>query len=900
MTDVRLSQRLSVPYVPGKHRKLFQELTLTQRALSPLAQPGQLHAAQVQDGRLFVPKAWGLLHLKELCGHADPDIDDLQSPGAAREPYELMLPRGLRPHQATAADAVMTAMLASPLGGGGLLVMGCGAGKSVTALEVVARLGLKCAIVVHTGALAEQWCQAIEQYVPDPVIGRVVQNKFDVEGKTHVIVQLQSASRREYDWANAGIQVLVVDECLPYEQRIATDRGPMKIGQLYNMWRTGATLPLVRSLEEETGTWQMKRITHAFRSSDKPLLKVDYGKGCFKCTPNHRVLTTEGYTAAGELRPGDLLVATHDTSLAENMSARTLNGDQYQIMLGSFLGDGSMQLLPSARYRLKVQHGSEQEEYCAWKAGMFDADVQHIEVNGYAQTPAVRFITKVIDMPRDKRFPSSKSTCPQWVLDDLDERGLAIWWMDDGSLSRTAASGTISTHSFDEDSHIRIQRKLLDMGIECVIVAYRSGTPKIIRQSLRLNECGITALLSMVAPYAHASMEHKFTNHIIEARQAMCESSGVDTSYDRLQSIPERRRREGAEFIVKGKRYTYMRCTTCDGMTFHLNGPDGGSCLHSRVRGDVRSQPPMNVIPHIWSGSFLDTATLCVRKVTDIGDVESVFDLEVEDNHNFVACTTVSCIGPVVHNCHHISAPTFSEALAAIGGRYRLGLSATPTRADGLSAFLEWSIGPVLFKTAREKRGDLRAHAVILRDGPTRDLMLRVRGKECANVAGMLNLLQGTAGRAAERQSLVASWLRLCCSKGRMCMVLSDRISLLRDLGDRLVSSLKVGYMIGAAKKAEREAAKTADVVLASYAICSEGVDIPILDTLVLLTPRSGAGVVEQCVGRLLREGGRPPLVIDFVDGAGVFQNMFKKRSAVYRKMGATITRYDELRNVIG
>src|SRR5690606_26157254 len=123
-----------------------------------------------------------------------------------------------------------------------------------------------------------------------------------------------------------------------------------------------------------------------------------------------------------------------------------------QVMLGSFLGDGHISNHGISRYRLIEQHGMGQYEYTSWKAEMFGAQVSLIEKNGYSQKPAVKFSSKLFGLERE--FPKTKTVCPQWVLDDLDEKGLAVWFMDDGTKS-----GVISTCSFDEDSQKRIVEK---------------------------------------------------------------------------------------------------------------------------------------------------------------------------------------------------------------------------------------------------------------------------------------------------------------------------------------------------------------------------------------------------------------------------------------------------------
>jgi hypothetical protein len=36
----------------------------------------------------------------------------------------------------------------------------------------------------------------------------------------------------------------------------------------------------------------------------------------------------------------------------------------------------------------------------------------------------------------NNEFPSTKASCPQWIIDKLDFRGIAIWIMDNGSINK--------------------------------------------------------------------------------------------------------------------------------------------------------------------------------------------------------------------------------------------------------------------------------------------------------------------------------------------------------------------------------------------------------------------------------------------------------------------------------
>jgi superfamily II DNA or RNA helicase len=81
-------------------------------------------------------------------------------------------------------------------------------------------------------------------------------------------------------------------------------------------------------------------------------------------------------------------------------------------------------------------------------------------------------------------------------------------------------------------------------------------------------------------------------------------------------------------------------------------------------------------------------------EIVELPVAEDVFDIEVEDCHNFFAN------GLLVHNCHQLMAPTYSAQLAGIYRKSRnFGFSATPySRMDGAHARLEALFGPCLFE----------------------------------------------------------------------------------------------------------------------------------------------------------------------------------------------------------
>lgn len=305
-----------------------------------------------------------------------------------------------------------------------------------------------------------------------------------------------------------------VDECFPYKQCIATENGKIQIGSIFNKFSKNLPLPLIRSYNELEGKFELCKITNAWDRGVKKIIEIQAGKRKIRCTENHKFLTDNGWVEAGQLLPGSL-IKTSTPNVSNNQIEghiqHSLNDDQLQIVLGSFLGDGSIKTISNHSYRLEINHGIDQENYCAWKASMFCCEIKRIEKNGYAQTPAIGFKTKSFSIP-NSFFPKNKNHCPQWVLDKLDARGLAIWFMDDGNKSTNHESGRFSTCSFDEDSQQRIVKKLKDFGIESRCVFYKTKNQKEEGYYyITLNKDPYLKLCDIIKPYTHNNIDYKIS-----------------------------------------------------------------------------------------------------------------------------------------------------------------------------------------------------------------------------------------------------------------------------------------------------------------------------------------------------------------------------------------------------
>ena len=81
-------------------------------------------------------------------------------------------------------------------------------------------------------------------------------------------------------------------------------------------------------------------------------------------------------------------------------------------------------------------------------------------------------------------------------------------------------------------------------------------------------------------------------------------------------------------------------------------------------------------------------------------------------------------------------------------------------------------------------------------------------------------------------------------------------------------------------------------ILLASYSLAKEGLDVQRLDRLLMASPVKFSAVVVQSIGRIERacEGKEQPVCYDFVDtNIGFCERAFRERKRHYKKMGVKV-----------
>jgi len=264
-------------------------------------------------------------------------------------------------------------------------------------------------------------------------------------------------------------------------------------------------------------------------------------------------------------------------------------------------------------------------------------------------------------------------------------------------------------------------------------------------------------------------------------------------------------------------------------------------------------------------------------------DNKKVYDIEVEDNHNFIICGSKCENGVVVHNCHHISAEVFSRSLPKINSFYSLGLSATPNRTDGLSKVFYMYLGPMIYRL--EKRVDKKIRVNVIRYIDRNEDYCKeeisVIGKAC--IPKMITNIVNHDARNHMIETLVYKLVHSNESEPRKILLLSDRRDHLENFYKRCSKFASVGFYVGGMKQKDLDISEKQQVILGTYPMSSEGLDIGDLNTVIFTTPKSS---IEQSVGRIIRkQHAIEPLAFDIVDEFSVFPNQYKKRQQVYKKL---------------
>ena len=248
------------------------------------------------------------------------------------------------------------------------------------------------------------------------------------------------------------------------------------------------------------------------------------------------------------------------------------------------------------------------------------------------------------------------------------------------------------------------------------------------------------------------------------------------------------------------------------------------------------------------------------------------------------------------------SSESYTSLVNNIAAKYRVGVTATVKRKDGMHILSLDMLGPILLDidsneaknrvtnfTFKIINTNLRMQlASIYRwTGKKRELTL--------DAAKSLSVLTDNQ----ERNNIIVNEVSKAIESGLYPLVLSDRIEHNEKLAEHLQNlGYKVVLLIGKTrKKANWEEIRqdtSIQCIVANTSIASKGLDLPRLSALFLTCPSSNLPQLKQRIGRIRRfvEGKPLPTVYDFVDNLAYLTNELLQKIYIFQMTGQKRLRY--------
>lgn len=263
----------------------------------------------------------------------------------------------------------------------------------------------------------------------------------------------------------------------------------------------------------------------------------------------------------------------------------------------------------------------------------------------------------------------------------------------------------------------------------------------------------------------------------------------------------------------------------------------------------------------------------------------------------------------VVDECHHLSTSAesvkmFEKCVNYFNARYKLGISATLHRSDGLQNTTTKILGDVIYEL--KKSDDKTKFIGYYENKPIIEVpasrfqvpaqinivktAYNVANRDVFDTSGRIifSTLIGDLANDYDRNKLI---LDLLYGLQGYTIIISERTSQLEYLHKNVSNSI---YINGKTPKKQRE--KQIEefrngehtCLFATYSLVAEGLDIPILENLVMASPVKDDRLVIQAIGRCQRpcENKKIANVYDLVDDVSILDKFTRKRKSVYKKEG--------------
>jgi superfamily II DNA or RNA helicase len=252
----------------------------------------------------------------------------------------------------------------------------------------------------------------------------------------------------------------------------------------------------------------------------------------------------------------------------------------------------------------------------------------------------------------------------------------------------------------------------------------------------------------------------------------------------------------------------------------------------------------------------------------------------------------------IIDEVHRIGSEEFSKTLLKTVTPYMLGISATVERKDRLTKVLYMFIGDKIYSVDRNDDDPVNIRSIEFKTNDREFNETEYDFRGAPKYSTMISKLCEYGPRSDFIVTIIHDLIKE--NDQKQIMILAHNRSLLTYLYDAIHHRISndestVGYYVGGMKEKELKITESKKIVLATYAMAAEALDIKTLSTLVMASPKTD---IEQSVGRILRTRGQNPIVVDIVDSHEYLKGQWLKRKAFYKKCNYKIfsipsTKYD-------
>lgn len=238
---------------------------------------------------------------------------------------------------------------------------------------------------------------------------------------------------------------------------------------------------------------------------------------------------------------------------------------------------------------------------------------------------------------------------------------------------------------------------------------------------------------------------------------------------------------------------------------------------------------------------------------------------------------------------NRFAAPVWQSVISMFPATYRLGMSADPTRKDGLDLVIAWNFGPVGYMVPEQKK---KARPLVIQVQYSKNYNRRNYIQTWGAGRGMPDAMKYRKLLAADkgRNKTMITEMVKARRAGRKALVFTqfrehaEELNRLfmeaysHELKDVEGSSYTTTLLMGGIKKKDLKYAMSGDFIFTTYAFSRDALNLPHIDTIFFATP---CGDPLQAIGRLRDVGPEKKslLAVDFFE-----LNDYSERGAQYRR----------------